>query len=130
MYRKALGLAAILATTMVGGAFAADLPVKAPKVAPPPPPFFIVNENSVSYSYVFRGTNPGAGTTPKEVVNFTHFDVWQYGTNFFTIDWLKATNGHTTPAAPCDRGAAFNPAGADPNRFMSHLPHLPLDISV
>ena len=23
-------------------------------------------------------------------------------TNFFNIDWLKATNGRTTPAAPCD----------------------------
>jgi hypothetical protein len=102
MYRKALGLAAILATTMGGGAFAADLPVKAPKVAPPPPPFFFVNENSVSYSYAFTATNPGAGTTPKHVLNFTHFDVWAYGTNFFTIDWLKATNGRTTPAAPCD----------------------------
>jgi hypothetical protein len=102
MYRKALGLAAILATTMVGTAFAADLPVKAPPKPAPPPPFFFVNENSVSLSYYFTATNPGAGTTPKQVVTFTHFDVWAYGTNFFTIDWLKATNGRTTPAAPCD----------------------------
>jgi hypothetical protein len=39
--------------------------------------------------------------------NFTHFDVWAYGTNFFTVDWLKATNGKAppngAPAAPCDR---------------------------
>ena len=105
MFKSALGLAAIVAAAVGGNAIAADLPVKAPKPAPPPP-FFIVNENSVSYSYVFDGTNPGAGTTPKHVLNFTHFDVWAYGTNFFTVDWLKATNAAAppfgTPAAPCD----------------------------
>jgi nucleoside-specific outer membrane channel protein Tsx len=48
------------------------------------------------------------------VLNFTHFDVWAYGTNFFTVDWLKATNGKAppfgTPAAPCD---AFDPPGTE-----------------
>jgi len=80
-------------------AWAADLPVKAPKPAPPPPPFFIVNQNSVSYSYVFNGTNPGAGTTPKHVLNYSHFDVWQYGTNFFT------STGSRRPTAPRRRTA-------------------------
>jgi hypothetical protein len=124
MYKRTLGLAAILASTITGGAMAADIPVKAVKPPPPPPPIFFVNENSVSYSYQFTATNPGAGTTPKHVLNFTHFDVWAYGTNFFTVDWLKATNGNAppfgTPAAPCDRGAAFNPAGADPNRCSGY----------
>jgi len=102
MYKRTLGLAAILASSIAGGAMAADLPVKATKAPPPPPPFFLVNENSMSESYAFTATNPGAGKTPKFISNFTHFDVWAYGTNFFTIDYLKATNGHTTPSAPCD----------------------------
>ncbi len=124
MYKRTLGLAVIVASMMSGGAIAADLPAKAPKAPPPPPPFFFVNENSVSYSYQFTATNPGAGTTPKHVLNFTHFDVWAYGTNFFTVDWLKATNHNAppfgTPAAPCDRGPAFNPAGVDPNRCAGY----------
>jgi hypothetical protein len=107
MYKRTLGLAAILAAAVTGGAIAADMPVKAAPKPVPPPPFFFVNENSVSYSYAFTATNPGAGVTPKHVVNFTHFDVWAYGTNFFTVDWLKATNGNAppfgAPAAPCDR---------------------------
>jgi hypothetical protein len=93
---------------------AADVPMKAPPPAPAPPSFFIVNNNSVSYYYAPTATNPGAGQTPKNVVNFTHFDVWAYGTNFFTVDWLKATNGNTppngTPAAPCDTFAPGVPS--------------------
>jgi hypothetical protein len=110
-----LALGAILASAITGGAMAADLPVKAPKPPPPPPPFFLVNLNSVSYSYAFHATNPGAGTTPKHVLSYTHFDVWEYGTNFFNVDWLKATNAapppNGTPAAPCDRTGATGCAG-------------------
>src|SRR5579871_1007556 len=106
MFKSAVGMAAVVAAVVGSSAWAADIPVKAPKPPPPPPPFFLVNQNSVSYSYVFDGTNPGAGTTPKHVLNFTHFDVWAYGTNFFTVDWLRATNNkqppNGTPAAPCD----------------------------
>jgi hypothetical protein len=115
MTRKILALAAVLASAITGGAMAADLPVKAPKPPPPPPPFFFVNQNWVSYEYVFHATNPGAGTTPKHVLNYTHFDVWEYGTNFFSIDWLKATNAAPppfgTPAAPCDHTGATGCAG-------------------
>jgi hypothetical protein len=99
---------AVSATIWAGSAMAADMPVKA-KTPPPPPeaPFFLVNQNSLSYSYAFTANNPGAGKTPKDVVSFTHFDVWAYGTNFFNVDWLKATNGaappNGAPAAPCDR---------------------------
>jgi len=60
-----------------------------------------VNENSLSYHYEFTATNPGAGKTGKNVLTFSHFDVWAYGTNFVNIDYLKATDGNTTPAAPC-----------------------------
>jgi len=98
---------AVAAITWTGSAFAADLPVKE-KAAPPPPekPFFLVNLNALSYSYAYTANNPGAGKTPKDIVSFTHFDVWEYGTNFFNVDWLKATNGaappNGAPAAPCD----------------------------
>ena len=62
---------------------------------------FIVNDNSVSYHYEFSATNPGSGVTGKNVITFNHFDVWAYGTNLVNVDWLRATNGNTTPAAPC-----------------------------
>ena len=99
---------AVATVAWAGSASAADMPVKA-KTPPPPPevPFFLVNQNSLSYSYAFTANNPGAGTTPKDVLSFTHFDVWAYGTNFFNVDWLKATKGAATPAAPCD----FPPSG-------------------
>src|SRR5258708_32726014 len=99
---------AVAAITWAGSASAADMPVKEKKAPPPPPeaPFFFVNQNSLSYSYAFTANNPGAGKTPKDILSFTHFDVWAYGTNFFNADWLKATNGKAppngTPAAPCD----------------------------
>jgi hypothetical protein len=97
MYFKKLALAALLAATATGAASAADMPVKAVK-AVSPAPFFFVNDNSISYHYEFLATNPGAGKTPKHVLSFTHFDVWAYGTNFFNVDWLKATSLQTPTA--------------------------------
>lgn len=105
MYARILSLAALLAVAVTGAASAADMPVKAVK-AVTPPPFFFVNDNSISYHYEFVATNPGAGKTSKNVLSFTHFDVWQYGTNFINIDWLKATSAQT-PSGPC--GLAGNP---------------------
>ena len=114
MSTRSLALAALIAAAAISQASAADMPVKAPPAPPPEAPFFFVNDNSISYHYEFNATNPGAGTTPKNVLNFTHFDVWAYGTNFFTVDWLKATNGKTpplgTPAAPCDTFAPGTPS--------------------
>jgi hypothetical protein len=90
-------LAAIFAVTATGVAGAADLPVKA--VAPlSPPPFFIVNDNSLEYSYRFTATDPGVNKTAKNVVSYSHFDVWAYGTNFFTVSWLRSSK--TDPAVP------------------------------
>jgi hypothetical protein len=102
----ALSLAA-LATS--GLARAADLPVKAAKPVKDLP-FFLVIDNRVTYSYIFTGTDPGAfsvkpggaswnGNTAKQVYSFTHFDIWAYGTNFFTISMFKSD--HNDPAAPC-----------------------------
>ena len=110
-YRKKIIAAALLSLSTLmpaGFAGAADLPVKAQK-PPPDVPFFLLIDDRLTYSYMPRGTNPGAfsvnpngtinGTTAKDVFSFTHFDVWAYGTNFFTISLFKA--GHNAPANPC-----------------------------
>jgi hypothetical protein len=81
------------------------------KAAPKPAvvPFFLVIDDRVTYSWMPRGIDPGMfsvrpdgsinGTTAKSVYSFTHFDAWQYGTNFLTISMLKS--GHNDPANPC-----------------------------
>lgn len=80
-------------------------------------PFFIVNDNIIADYYAFTATNPGAGETPKNVLHFSHFDVWAYGTNYVNVEWLQATNGRNPPAGtpkePCDQGGPDFPAGAD-----------------
>jgi len=92
---------AFAATTWAGSASAADLPVKAP--AAKETPFFIVNDNSVSFTWYPSATDPGvpgggvAGNSNafnKFVGTATHFDVWAYGTNFFNIDILKSDNNN------------------------------------
>lgn len=94
-------LACSLLSPIGGGASALDIddPLKAIKPVEAPS-FFTVNDNRLTYAYMFTGTDPGvAGTTAKQVVAFTHFDAWQYGTNFFNIDLLKSD--HNDPAGPC-----------------------------
>ncbi|HZP68534.1 MAG TPA: hypothetical protein VFB29_01205 [Pseudolabrys sp.] len=92
-------------------------PAKPEKVPKALPPLFIVNDNIIGYYYLPTATNPGAGQTPKHVVVFNHFDVWNYGTNFLSVEWLKATNGKNppfgTPASPCDQGGPLYPPGAE-----------------
>src|SRR5215471_1873229 len=118
----ALAFAALAST---GLARAADLPVKAVKKAPDLP-FFLLIDDRVTFSYIPTAKQPGMwvrnpnGTVnsnvAKQVYSFTHFDIWGYGTNFFTISMFKS--GHTDPANPCT-GA---PAGqiTDPlNGFLS-----------
>jgi hypothetical protein len=94
-----------------------DFPVKAVNPVHDVP-FFLVNDNLLSYSYINSGTDPGVystgpngsidGKTPKQVVTFTHFDVWAYGTNFFNISAYKS--GQNDPATPCtNAGEITNP---------------------
>ena len=104
MYRKILSLAALFAVTATGVAAAADMPVKAAKPITPAP-FFFVNENSVGWAYQFTATDPGVSQTAKNVLNFTHFDVWAYGTNFFTIDWLKSDSKDPVGGTAGSQGA-------------------------
>jgi hypothetical protein len=100
---------AFAAFAPAGFASAADLPVKAVKAPPPDLPFFLVIDDRVTFSWMPRGTDPGAfsvkpdgsinGKTAKQVYSFTHFDAWAYGTNFFTISMFKSD--HNDPASPC-----------------------------
>lgn len=98
-------------------AVAADLPAKAVKKVADLP-FFLVIDDRVSYSWMPKGTDPGVfsvrpdgsinGTTAKQVYSFTHFDIWAYGTNFFTISMYKSDKND--PATPCTGpGVVFNP---------------------
>jgi len=98
---------------------AADLPAKAPK-PPADLPFFLVIDNRVTYSYIFSGTDPGVfsvrpdgsinGKTAKQVYSFTHFDIWAYGQNFFTISMYKSD--HNDPASPCSNVGVTITGGA------------------
>ncbi|MBN9602045.1 MAG: hypothetical protein J0G33_03850 [Afipia felis] len=117
-YRRALFAAGAICLGSLSFAthtFAADTdqPAKAPKAAPDTP-FFYVVDNRLSYSYLFNATGPGSyvvrpdgsigGTTHKHVVSFTHFDAWQYGTNFISIDLNQS--GQNDPANGCAFAAA------------------------
>jgi hypothetical protein len=106
----------VAALASAGLARAADLPVKAVKPVKDLP-FFLVIDDRVTFSYIFTGTDPGAfsakpsgtawnGNTAKSVYSFTHFDVWGYGTNFFTISMFKSD--HNDPASPCTNAGGFN----------------------
>jgi hypothetical protein len=101
---KAFGLAAAVALLMGGHAGAADLPTKAPPPAPEKP-FYIVNDTSVSFTWYPNATDPGvsggANSVPggiigernsfnKYTASLTHFDVWQYGTNFINADFIMS----------------------------------------
>src|SRR5579863_10760711 len=112
-YRNKVIAAALLSLSTLapaGFATAADLPVKVKAKPVPDLPFFLVVDDRVTFSYIFTGTDPGVfsvkpggasfnGNTAKSVYSFTHFDAWQYGTNFFTISMFKSD--HNDPASPC-----------------------------
>jgi hypothetical protein len=110
-----LSLAPIL---QIGVAWAADLPAEAVKKVVPDIPFFSVIDDRVSFSWMPKGTDPGVfsirpdgsvnGKTAMSVYSFTHFDIWAYGTNFFTISMYKSDKND--PANPCTSpGAVFDP---------------------
>ena len=112
----ALSVAAFAST---GLARAADLPTKAVKKVPELP-FFLLIDDRVTFAWMPQGTDPGVFSikpgskgvidpfTAKQVYAFTHFDIWQYGTNFINIDMLKSD--HNDPANPCtNAGVVFNP---------------------
>src|SRR5215813_2135560 len=96
-FRKAAISAAALALaafTSTGSASAADLPAKA-VLKSPDLPFFLLIDDRVTYSHIFAAAQPCmwslnadgsiSAKTAKQVYSFTHFDIWGYGANFFTI---------------------------------------------
>ena len=109
--RRTLAAAALSLATLApaGFASAADLPYKAKAKPVADLPFFLVIDDRVSFSWMPKGTDPGVfsvnpngtinGKTAKQVYSFTHFDIWAYGTNFFTISMFKSD--HNDPANPC-----------------------------
>jgi hypothetical protein len=121
---KAIAAAMLSFATLAptGFASAADLPYKVKAKPVADLPFFLVIDNRVTYSWMPKGTDPGAfsvrpdgsinGKTAKSVYSFTHFDAWAYGTNFFTISMFKSD--HNDPAAPCaNAGVLINGAPGD-----------------
>jgi hypothetical protein len=97
--------------------FAADLAAEVkPLKAAPALPFFLVDDNRFTYAYMFKGTDPGAystrpdgsidGKTAKQVIAFSHFDAWAYGTNLFNIAMYKSD--HNDPASPCTKPGMNN----------------------
>nr|WP_246752479.1 hypothetical protein [Bradyrhizobium diazoefficiens] len=88
-----------------------DPPVKAAVKPVPPVPFFTVVDDRLTYAYMPNGTDPGfARSTAKQVVAFTHFDAWAYGTNFANLALFKSD--HSDPAAPCSPTGRKGCAGA------------------
>lgn len=116
--RTIAAMALLSAATAWGGfARAADLPAKAVKPVADLP-FFLFIDDRLTVSWMPKGTDPGAysvrpngtinGTTAKQVYSFTHFDAWQYGTNFITLSMFKSD--HNDPSNPCtNAGVVFNP---------------------
>jgi hypothetical protein len=87
MKMRSLVLAAGAALGPASFAAAAEMPVKAiPEVVPAP--FFLVSDTTVGVHWDPRATDPGVNVTAKTVLEITHFDAWQYGTNFVNLDWL------------------------------------------
>src|SRR5580704_14237347 len=86
----ALAMALAVATAASGSlAYAADMPIKAAPVATP---FFLVNDNSVSFTYFPGSTDPGVyGATYNARYQFdlTHFDVNRWGTNFIDFNFQQ-----------------------------------------
>jgi hypothetical protein len=118
LFKTAIAAAAlsVAALASTGAATAADLPVKAKAKPVADLPFFLLIDDRVTFSYIPKGTDPGVwsrnrdgsinGKTAKQVYSFTHFDIWAYGTNFFTISMFKSD--HNDPASPCIGNAAGN----------------------
>jgi hypothetical protein len=104
--------AALFGLAALGSARAADVPAK--DQAPPPPAapaaptsFFLFADTQVSYRYQFPAAEPGVQVVrpdgraenrdiPKHILNISHADAYEYGTNFFSIDILKS--GSQDPA--------------------------------
>lgn len=73
-------------------------------------PFFQFQDTWVSYRYLPTAADPGHGELAKNIFSLSHFDIWQYGTNFVNLDWLYS--GKTDPAQCAEGGACFGTQGS------------------
>ena len=106
-------LGSVFATVAVGVAAAADMDVyKATPVPAAPAPFFLFQDTFLSYRHEFTGTDPGVGTTPKDIWGITHVDAWQYGTNFVNLDWLQSTSRDPAFCSAANGAICNNSEGA------------------
>lgn len=103
-------LTIVVAVTMLGtlqpiaSALAADAsppPTKAIPLKPVPPiPFFYINDNRLTIAYAPNGSTPNIPQrVQEEVLAYTHFDAWAYGTNF--LNFVVTKNDKGAPSAPC-----------------------------
>lgn len=117
-YIRPLLLALAVSCAASSGARSEDLPVKA-KPRSSDQPFFSLIDDRVTFSWEPKATDPGVysrnpdgslnSTTALQVYSFTHFDIWQYGTNFLNVSMFKAD--HNDPASPCtNAGVVVNPS--------------------
>ncbi|GJE77846.1 hypothetical protein [Methylorubrum suomiense] len=123
MFARGLMVGLALSLAAVGQGSAADLAADgykrplAPVEAAPAKPvsFFLFSDTQVSYRYSFPAAEPGVPNNntanpldgrdiPKHILNISHADAWEYGTNFFSLDILKS--GSQDPA-----GTANGPGG-------------------
>jgi hypothetical protein len=74
--------------------------LKAPSPVPPALPYFFVNDNRLTFAYLPDGaTPPFPGKAAGNVVAFTHYDAWDYGTNLVNLGLIKFS--HHSGGAPC-----------------------------
>ena len=116
MKHLVLSVAACMALS--GVAKAADLPARPSG----PPPFFLFSDNQVYFEFKPFGKEPGVsdkfhpgGTTiQKYIVGYTHFDVFQYGTNFANIEFLKSSPQDPPAGFPSQFNANFTAPNSGP----------------
>jgi len=79
-----------------------------PDEAKPPQavPFFLLVDNRGTFAYQSTATQPGVTSkTAKQIFEFSHLDIWRYGTNLVLVDLLKSDQAgaaapYLSPSAP------------------------------
>ena len=90
-----------LAALALAGVAAAQDTRNMPDEAKPPQavPFFLLVDNRATYAYQPTATQPGVtGKTAKQIFEFSHFDIWHYGTNLVLFDLLKSDQAAAAPS--------------------------------
>jgi hypothetical protein len=69
-------------------------------------PFILLVDNRATFAYQFTATQPGVTSkTAKQIFEFSHLDIWRYGTNLVIVDLLKSNQAdaaapYLSPSAP------------------------------